>query len=134
MQISPTAQNAAVNSVTTLCNAGTPPGFFDIFTGSHPTNTTDANTGTLLCRLILANTAFPSASSGTSNTTNINSNTNIAANGTAGYYRLTDSSNTVISQGSVNTANADVIVNSTTFTAGATFAMTYFAITQPAGN
>lgn len=133
MQISTLAENAAVNAVTALCNAGTPPGFLNIFTGSHPTNTTDANTGTFLAQCTLANTAFPTASGGTANTTNIGSNTNIAANGTAGYYRLTDSSNVVVSQGSVGTANADLIVNSTAFTVGATFAMTYFSITQLAG-
>lgn len=133
------AAKAALDAATALVNGGGT-GHLVIRTGSPPTKTTDADTGTLLATLTMSATAFPASTSSTTNglataTANaITSDTNAAASGTAGFFRMKSGTPVTIFQGTVGTASADLILNTTTITAGDTVACTSFKITLPCGD
>lgn len=134
-----TAAKAALDATTALIGSG--PGIISLYTGSAPTKTTDADTGTKLCTLTLSATAFPASTSATSNglatatANSITSDTNAAASGTAGYFRLkTGTGGTTIYEGNVGTSGADLNMNTTTITAGDTVAITSFLATLPCGD
>jgi hypothetical protein len=132
MKISDNARNAAVNAVAGLINGGGSAGKIFIRTGAAPTNTTDADSGTLLSTLPMTNPAFGSAAGGTATANAITSDTNIAATGTAGHFRCKDSMNVTVLQGSVGTSGADINFDSVSFIAGGTCAITSLTLTQPA--
>lgn len=133
------AAKAALDAITALVIGGAS-ATIQIFTGSAPTKTTDADSGTKLATLAMNATPFPASSSGTSDglataTANaIASDTNAAASGTAGYFRLKSSTPTVIMQGNVGTSGADLNLNTTTITAGDTVAITSFKATLSCGD
>lgn len=87
-----------------------------IYAGSVPANA-DASLGgaTLLATLTLANTPFSAASSGVKTAGAITSDTDADATGTASFFRLTKSDDTVVVQGSVSASGGggDAIINST---------------------
>lgn len=132
MKISDLARNAAVNAVTALIDAGSPPGHLYIRTGSAPTNTTDSDSGTLLATLALSSTSFGAASSGTATANSITSDTNAANTGTAGHFRIKNAAGTTIIQGSCGTSGADINFDSVSIVAGGTVAISSLTLTQPA--
>lgn len=131
------AAKAALDAINALIGAS---GNLFIRTGAQPATTLTADSGTLLATLPLSATAFGVATSATSNglatgTANaITSDTNAAASGTAGHFRMKTSGGTTILQGNVGTATADLIMNTTTVTAGDTIACTSFKDTLPCGD
>lgn len=133
------AAKAAVDAATVLLNAGGA-GSLKIYTGAQPASTLASEAGTLLSTLPLSATAFPPSTSGTSDglvtaTANaITSDTNAAASGTAGHFRMQSGGGTVIFQGNVAAATADLIMNTVSFTAGDTISITSFKITLPCGD
>lgn len=132
MKISDLARSAMVNAITALIDASAP-GHLYIRTGSQPTNTTDADSGTLLSTLTFSNTSFGSASAGTATAAAITSDTNIAATGTAAHFRAKSGANTTIIQGTVGTTNSsDLVFNSVNFVSGGTAAISSLTVTQPA--
>lgn len=134
MQTSLVAGNTIINAFTTLIN-NSAPGYIGFFIGSMPANTETANNGTMTSQNFFATTSFPNASGNLSNTTNIASNTNISTNGTVSYYRFFDGANNCLAQGSVGTNSSfDIVVNSTSFVMGGTFAMSYFTLTTSGAN
>lgn len=134
MKISDVARNAAADAVTALINAGTPPGHLYIRTGAAPTNTTDADSGTLLATLTFSNASFGAAASGVATAAAITSDTNIAATGTAGHYRIKNAAGTVIAQAAVGTSGTDINFNSVAFVSGGTCAISSLTLTVPAGS
>ena len=85
-------------------------------------------------------TPFPASTSATSDglataTANaIVSDTNAANSITAGYFRIYSGTPTVIMQGNCGTSLADLIMNTTTITAGDTVACSSFKVTLPCGD
>lgn len=132
MKISTLSRNAMVDAITALINAGSPPGSLKILTGSAPTETTDADSGTLLATLPFSTTAFGAAASGTATANSITSDTNIDATGTAGYFRIKNAAGTTIMQGTVGTSGSEINFNSVSFVAGGTCAISSLTVTQPA--
>lgn len=133
------AAKAALDATTALVGSG--PGILSIYSGAQPATTLTADSGTKLSTLTLSSTAFPASTSTTANglataTANaITSDTNAAATGTAGYFRLkTGTGGTTIYQGNVGTSGADLNLNTTSITAGDTIAITSFKITLPCGD
>jgi hypothetical protein len=128
---------AALNAVTALLTTGS---LLNIYTGAQPASTLASESGTLLAKPAFNSTAFPSASSGTSDgnatatANSITSDTNAAASGTAGHFRCATTTPTVIFQGNVGTSSADLILNTTTINAGDTVAITSFKITLQCGD
>ncbi len=133
------AAKGALDSVTTLVNTGGTGSLF-IRVGSPPATTLTADSGTLLATLGMSATAFPASTSATANglataTANaISSETNAPASNTAGYFRIKNGAATVIFQGTCGTASADLIMNTTTITAGDTVACSSFKVTLPCGD
>jgi hypothetical protein len=132
MKISDSARNAAVNAVAALIDGGSAHGNLYIRTGAAPTNTTDADSGTLLSTLPMSDPAFGSAAGGTATANAITSDTNIAATGTAGHFRGKDSNGVTVLQGSCGTSGADINFDSVSFIAGGTCAISSLTLTQPA--
>jgi hypothetical protein len=131
---------AALDALLAKLNVGGTAGHIKIFSGAMPATAETADSGTLLSTLTLSVTAFPaSADPGTTGlataTANaITSDTNAAATGTAGYFRAYDSAGVCIVQGTVGTATADMILNTTSIAAGATVAITSWVVTLPDGS
>ena len=133
LQLSILLANGCVQQDQVKLDAGTPPGLIKIFTGSAPTNTTDADSGTRLCTLTLSSTSAGAASGGVLTFSAITSDTNAAATGTAGYGRTYNAAGTCIHQFSVGTSGADVNFNSLSIVIGGTVAISSLTITQPQG-
>lgn len=133
MKISNVARSAMCDALVDLIDAGTPPGTLEIRTGSAPTNTTDADSGTLLATLTFSTTAFGAASSGVATAAAITSDSSIDATGTAAHWRIKNQAGTVIAQGTVGTSGADLNFNSVSFVSGGTAAISSLTVTVPAG-
>lgn len=111
----------------------------NIYSGTPPANADAALAGnTLLAQLICDSTAF----SGYSDTgtaaratfATIASDNSADATGTATFFRiLTQNAGTVIAQGTVGTSDADLILNTTSITAGSTVSITSAYIDLPEG-
>jgi hypothetical protein len=130
------AAKTALNAITALLNSGT----ISIYSGSAPATVETAASGTLLSSgLTFSATAFGNATdSGTglavATANTITSDTNAAASGTAGYFRAISSGSTVVLQGTVGTSSADMVLNSTSITAGGTVSVTSYVINLPDGS
>ncbi len=130
-----TTVEAAVDAMTALLNGGT----LQIYTGSAPASTTNAVsglTGTLLATLTFGSTAFAAAAASggtvTANANAITADSAAAASGTAGYFALVKSDGTtVVATGTIGTSGADLNLNSTAISQGATVSCSAFAITMP---
>ena len=105
-----------------------------IRTGARPATCVAAPTGTLLAEAIQLG-SWPASTYLTVNAIGIMtaasglcfSDGSINTTGTAGYWRLEDSFNVCIAQGTLGTSGAELIVNSTAVVAGQTFNVTAFA-------
>jgi hypothetical protein len=124
---------------TALYNTGGAANIY-IRTGAQPATTLTADSGTLLSTLPMTNPAFGAATSATANglatatAAAITSDTNAAATGTAGHFRIKNGAATVVSQGNVGTSGADLNLNTTTINAGDTVAITSLKETLPCGD
>lgn len=121
---------AAVDAAAALINSG----FLNIYSGAQPA-LNGSITGTRLAHLTFGNPAFGAsvASSGTvTATANAITSDSSAVGGAAGYFALLKSDNsTVVCTGSVGTSGADLNLNSTTISGGATVSCSSFTITEP---
>lgn len=134
--ISPAAAKAGLDAICAKLN-GT--GIVEIFTGSAPSHTGAADTGTLLATLTLSSTAFGASTDGTTTgimtaTANAITSGTAGAGGTAGYFRAKDGSAVVHFQGTCGTSSADMILNSTTIASGDVVAATSWTVTLPDGS
>lgn len=131
------AAKAALDAVTALIGSSAT---IKIYSGTQPATTLTARSGTLGATLTMSATPFPASTSATTNglataTANaITSETNAPNSITAGYFSLATSGAVCIMQGNVGTATADLILNTTTITAGDTVAITSFKATLPCGD
>ncbi|MBF0608985.1 MAG: hypothetical protein HQL61_15720 [Magnetococcales bacterium] len=119
-------------------------GFIKIYTGSQPTTSNDAPTGTLLCTVYsdgtTAGLSFGEASSGVlSKTVGETWSGTAVATGTAGWFRLVAPSDTGVSStteerldGAVATSGAQLNMSSTSIVSGAVQTISTFSITMPA--
>lgn len=104
-----------------------------LYAGTIPTNADTALAGnTLLCELTMAADSFPAASAATLTANAITADASADATGTAAFFRLYKADGTTnLLQGSVGTATADMIINSTAIQAGAQVSVTSFVVTMP---
>lgn len=126
------ARNAACNGIVDLADAGGGAGTIKVYTGSSPGPNT-AVTGTLLATFTLAATAFGNASTGTATLASTPRSTTGAAAGTAGYFRMADSTGAAIMDGTVGAtgSGADLELNTTTVSVGLALDITSGTITVP---
>lgn len=132
------AARAMLDVFTTTTDAGTA-AVINIYSGTPPADA-DAALGSndLLAQLTCSTTSFGAATDnnpGAKITANaISSDTNADSTNTAAFFRiLTQSGGTVTAQGTVGTATADLILNTTSITSGSTVAITAATVTLPEG-
>jgi hypothetical protein len=127
MATNPLWYDNAVNAVTGNASTTLNSGKIQIYTGAQPALNA-ALTGTLLATLTFNATAFAASSGGTAVAGAITSGT--AGNtGTAGYFAITKSDGTtVVGTGTCGTSGADMNLNSTSITSGATVSCSSFTI------
>ena len=107
--------NAEGNALGTLLNSG----FIRIYDGVQPATADTALSGqTEVAELTFGGTAFQGASGGVI-VANAITKDSAAVGGTAAWFRCVTSGGTAVFDGSVGTASADLILNSTTIGAGA---------------
>lgn len=110
----------------------------EIRSGALEATTLTADAGVLLATLTCSATAFPASTSdgagnalGTANAIT----SGVAGNsGTAAHFRAKSAAGVVIIQGTVGTSAADMIINSTTVTAGDTVGATSWTVKLPCGD
>jgi hypothetical protein len=133
-RLSTAARNAAANAIAALPDAGAGPGTVQVRTGAQPAAATDPATGTLLATFTLADPAYAAAVNGVAalDATPILSTTGVA-DGTAGWFRMLDSTGATVLDGAVGTVGQQLNLNTTTIATGAVVQITSGNITMPAG-
>ena len=115
--------NAAANAVTALCNSG----YIDIMSGTQPAANGAATT--VLASLTFGATAFGAASGGVA-TANAIGSAAATGTGTASWFRAYQSNHTTpVFDGSILTATANLVLNSTAIQTGATVAISALTFT-----
>lgn len=136
--ISNAAAKASLDAVVAQLDAGTA-AVWNIYSGTPPADVDAALSGnTLLAQLTMNATSYGAAADlapGARVTANaITADSSADATGTATFYRqLTQNAGTPVTQGTVNTATADLILNTTAITAGSQVSVTSSTITMPEG-
>ena len=136
--ISPATAKTGLDAMTATFNSY----YINLWTGALPASCGASEAGTQLCAMQFGATAFGASVDGVSTgimtaTANaITSDTNADNTGTAGHFRCssTDGGGTCRGQGTCGTSSADMILNTTSITAGDTVACTSFTITFADGS
>jgi len=119
------AVNTEADALAGLLNSG----LVRIYDGTQPaTGDTAITTQNLLVELTLNATAFPAAVAGVLTANAITSGT-AGASGTATWARICKSDATPVFDGSVDTASANIVLNSTAITSGANVSCSSLTIT-----
>jgi hypothetical protein len=132
-QLTATARNNALDEITALVDAGSGPGKIRIYSGTAPANADAALSGnTLLAELPLSDPSFPAASSGTLtlDVTPVPEDTSADATGTATFFRILDSDNNPVMQGTVSATGGggDLQLNTTSIVAAGPVRVTSLTI------
>ncbi|HWD83315.1 MAG TPA: hypothetical protein VG497_30655 [Kribbella sp.] len=134
IHISNAARSAAANAAVDLVDAGPAGGKIRIYSGAQPAGPDTAiGAQVLLAELTMdATAAFGAAVNGvkTLDTTPVLSTSGLAA-GTAAWFRMLDSNNVAVLDGSAGTSGTDLILNTTTISVGVTVEVTAGTITMP---
>lgn len=130
LQFSTSVRNAMLDAIETAIGTSA---VLKIRSGAAPANCGTADSGTVLATISLASDWAASASSGSKAFNSLPVTDSSADNtGTAAHYRLYASDGTTCHhQGTVGTTGTDMIVDSTSFTAGQTFNVTAWTWTAP---
>lgn len=125
--------NVAVNAEADAFSDLLDNGYLRIYSGTQPATADTALSGnTLLAELRFSATSAPAASAGVLTFNAITSDTTADATGTATFFRTFKSDGTtVVHDGSVGTASADLVLNSTAIQAGAQVDVTSLTHTVP---
>lgn len=127
-KMSNAAANAAADAVCVLLNNG----YLRIYDGTQAaTADTAVGAQVLLAELRWNATAFGSASAGVATAGAVTDDSSANATGTASWFRaLKSDGTTAVFDGSVATATADLVVNTTSIVSGAAVGVTSFTYTQ----
>ena len=125
-KVSVAVANAMVDAVTAKIDGGAGAGTVQIRTGSQPATVAAGATGTLLGTLTLSDPSFGAAASGTATANAVTGDSSADATGTAGWFRVFDSSGTAVDQGDVTATGGggDMQLDSTSIVAGGTINIT----------
>jgi hypothetical protein len=126
-QIATAAINAQADALSALLNNG----YLRIYSGTQPTNANTALSGnTLLAELRFSATAAPAASGGVITFNAITADSSADNTGTATFFRAFKSDGTsVVMDGSVGTSSANMIIATTSISAGQTVSCSSFTHT-----
>lgn len=131
IRLSAASRNAAVDAIAARPNAGGA-GVIEIRSGAQPATADDAATGTLLATIPLAATAYGAAANGTAALAGTPRQATGLAAGTAGWFRVKSGGGATVFDGSVGTAGADLLLNTTTVSVGVAVEVTALPIVMPA--
>ena len=129
LQFSATVRNALLDSIETAIGVSA---VLKIRSGAAPADVATADSGTVLATLTLPSDWMNAASGGTKTLLGTWQDASADATGTAGHFRIYASDGTTKHiQGTVGTSATDMIVDSTSFTAGQAFTISTFTLTAP---
>ncbi|MFN8994445.1 MAG: hypothetical protein ACK5X3_12410 [Pseudomonadota bacterium] len=130
IQLSTTARDNRLDSIETTVGTSA---VLRIFTGSPPANCAAADSGTVLATVNCPSDCMAAASGGSKAKSGTWEDLSADNSGTAGHFRIYNSGvSTCHIQGTVTASGGggDMIVNSTSFTAGQSFAVNTFTLTD----
>ena len=131
VRLSASLANSLATAVATAVDAGPAGGTIKIYTGSQPATADTAESGTLLATFTLATTAFGAASGGVITLAGTPLTVAASNTGTAGWFRLEDSTGANVLDGSVGTSGNQINLNTTSITSGVNVTITSGTITMP---
>jgi hypothetical protein len=99
-----------------------------IRSGTKPANCAAADTGTLLASVALPTDWIADPVNSVMNLSAELSDLAIDASGTAGHFRIKDSSGVCVVQGTIGTSSADMILNTVNLLTGGVFTLKTFTI------
>lgn len=128
-------RSAMADAAVDLIDAGSGPGTVQIRTGDQPATAGTAASGTLLGTLTLSDPAFGAAVNGVATAGAVTGDASADATGTAGWFRVLDSSGATVMDGAISEAGGggDMILDNVSIVAGGTISITSWTVTQPAG-
>ena len=127
-------QQAAMDAVVDLIDAGAGAGTIEIRSGTQPADANTAATGTILAVLTFSDPAFGATNtSGTSTAAAITDDASADNDGTATWARIYDSDSNVIFDCDVSTTGATMNLNTVSIVTGGTVSITSFTLTLPDG-
>jgi hypothetical protein len=125
------ATNVA-DAVTTAVDAGSAAGTLKVYTGAKPASVATAASGTLLATFTLTDPVAAAAAAGVATwNTSPALSTTVAADGTAGWFRVADSDGNAVFDGTVGTSGADLNFSSVAWVTGGTVQITSASVTEP---
>ncbi len=128
IQLSTAVRNARLDQVESTISTAP---LLKIRTGAAPANCAAVDSGTVVASLTLPSDWMAAASAGAKALSGTWQDTSADATGTAAHFRVYDSAGTTCHiQGTVGTSGTDMIVDSTSFTAGQSFTITTFTLTD----
>lgn len=130
LQLSTTVRNARLDVIETTIGTGAR---LQIRTGAQPANAAAANSGTVLVDITCPSDWMAAASSGSKALTGTWQDTSADAAGTAGHFRVYDSTATTCHiQGSVTATGGggDMTLDNTNIAVGQTVTITSFTLTD----
>jgi hypothetical protein len=128
IQLSVSVRNARLDAIETDIGASA---ILKIRTGAQPADCATADSGTVLATVNLPADWMAAAAAGAKTKSGTWEDTSADATGTAAHFRIYDSGGAVCDiQGSVGTSGTDMIVDSVSFTAGQSFTITSFTLTD----
>lgn len=111
-----TLRNTRLNAITTAIDAGAGAGLLRIYDGSRPA--TGGAATTLLAELTFSDPSSAAASSGVLTFNAITEDSSANATGNATWARIVDSTGAFVMDADVGTSGTDIIINSTSISAG----------------
>lgn len=129
LKYSEAIRNARLAVIESQIGAGAT---LEVRSGAAPASPAAADTGTVLASLSLPDDFMSAPSGGQVTKAGTWSDSAADASGTAGHFRLKDSSGTCHIQGTISASGGggDMIVDSTAFTLGQTFTVVAFTLTS----
>lgn len=126
--------NAILDQITTAVDAGTGAGVIRLYSGTVPANANAALSGnTLLAELTCSDPASAAANNKTLTLNAITQDSSADATGNATFFRVFDSSNNVVVQGTVSAVGGggDLQMNTVSVVAGGPVQITSCTFTLP---
>ena len=132
IRLADATRSALADQITTLVDAGAGAGTIKVYTGTLPTDLSTASS-TLLATFTLADPAAAAAAAGVA-TWDFSPaiDATVAADGTAGWFLVEDSTGADVFGGTVGTSGADMNFSSVAWVTGGTVSLTGGTVTQPA--
>lgn len=119
--------NNQLDEIATLVDAGAGAGKIRIYDGTQPA--TGGTVTTQLAELVMSDPAFAAAAAAVLTANSINDDTSADAASTATWFRVVDSNDVFVMDGTAGTSGTDLILNTDVFSVGLNVSISAFTIT-----